>query len=71
MASSTGVNPGPMTPFVLDEQNQHRTSLIWAGEKETIENALGVRRFDSRFFELYSIAPTRVRELLDIAGFGG
>lgn len=63
-----GINPGPFDPFVLNEQGSHRSSLIW---NRPIDEALVVRRWDSRFWSFYENSPERVKLFLDVIGFGG
>lgn len=59
-----------MSSDLLSRQSEHRSSLVWNGNVETLECAHIVRRFDSSFWRAYQIAPPRVVALIDSIGFG-
>lgn len=65
------VNPGPIEQGLLSEQANHRSTLIWTASSSIREKSLEVRRFDSHFWNLYKSSSIAVKELIDLAGFGG
>lgn len=64
-------HPGPHEDSVLNLQSQHRSTLIWKGDEVSTYHPLVLRRCDGAFQEAYSRAPDRVRDMIDVAGFGG
>lgn len=65
------VNSGPIEQGLLSEQANHRSTLIWTASSSIREKSLEVRRFDSHFWNLYEFSSIAVKELIDLAGFGG
>ncbi|KAI5663041.1 hypothetical protein M9H77_22364 [Catharanthus roseus] len=54
------VHPGPIVTDVLSRQNEHRSGLIWSGDRETCYTDLQCRRFSCNLFQYYSAAPRRL-----------
>ncbi|KAI5649621.1 hypothetical protein M9H77_35626 [Catharanthus roseus] len=51
------VHPGPIVTDVLSRQHEHRSSLIWSGDRETCYTDLQCRRFGRNIFQCYSGLP--------------
>ncbi|KAI5659565.1 hypothetical protein M9H77_28358 [Catharanthus roseus] len=51
------VHPGPTVPDVLTRQHEHRSGLIWSGDRETCFIDLQCRHFGRNLFQCYSTAP--------------
>ncbi|KAI5668540.1 hypothetical protein M9H77_18393 [Catharanthus roseus] len=54
------VHPGPIVTDVLSRQHEHRSGLIWSGDRETCYTDLQCRRFGHNLFQCYSAAPRRL-----------
>ncbi|KAI5680680.1 hypothetical protein M9H77_01907 [Catharanthus roseus] len=50
---------GPIVPDVLTRQHEHRSGLIWSGDRETSITDLQCRHFGRNLFQAYSGAPRR------------
>ncbi|KAI5656496.1 hypothetical protein M9H77_25289 [Catharanthus roseus] len=59
------VHPGPIVTDVLSRQHEHRSGLIWSGDRETCYTDLQCRRFSRNLFQYYSAAPHRLIEIID------
>ncbi|KAI5674191.1 hypothetical protein M9H77_14555 [Catharanthus roseus] len=51
------VHPRSIIPDVLSRQHEHRSGLIWSGDRETCYTDLQCRRFGPNPFQCYSTAP--------------
>ncbi|KAI5648698.1 hypothetical protein M9H77_34703 [Catharanthus roseus] len=67
----THVHPGPIVTDVLSKQYEHKSGLIWSGDRETCYTDLQCRRFGRNLFRCYSVAPRRLVEIIDRTGLGG
>ncbi|KAI5655233.1 hypothetical protein M9H77_32420 [Catharanthus roseus] len=65
------VHPGPIVTDVLSKQHEHKSGLIWSGDRETCYTDLQCRRFGRNLFQCYSTAPRRLVEIIDRIGLGG
>ncbi|KAI5678869.1 hypothetical protein M9H77_09819 [Catharanthus roseus] len=68
------VHPGPIVTDVLSRQHEHRSGLIWSGDRETCSTDLQCRCFGRNLFQCYSAAPRRLRLLgvrLSLSHFSG
>ncbi|KAI5661157.1 hypothetical protein M9H77_20480 [Catharanthus roseus] len=65
------VHPRPIVPDVLSGQHEHRSGLIWSGDRETCYTDLQCRHFGWNLFQCYNTAPRRLVEIIDMTGLGG
>ncbi|KAI5647725.1 hypothetical protein M9H77_33730 [Catharanthus roseus] len=56
------VHPRLIVPDVLSKQHEHRSGLIWSGDRETCYTDLQCRHFGRNLFQCYSTAPHRLEE---------
>ncbi|KAI5661945.1 hypothetical protein M9H77_21268 [Catharanthus roseus] len=57
------VHLGPIVTDVLSIQHEHRSGLIWSGDRETCYTNLQCGRFGRNLFQCYSAARRRLRLL--------
>ncbi|KAI5654714.1 hypothetical protein M9H77_31901 [Catharanthus roseus] len=55
------VHPGPIVTDVLSRQYEHRSGLIWSGDRETCYTDLQCRHFGRNLFQCYSAASPLFR----------
>ncbi|KAI5659599.1 hypothetical protein M9H77_28392 [Catharanthus roseus] len=55
------VHPGPIVTDVLSRQHEHRSGLIWSGDRETCYTNLQCRRFGRNLFQCYVRLPPLFR----------
>ncbi|KAI5649376.1 hypothetical protein M9H77_35381 [Catharanthus roseus] len=65
------MHPGPIVFDVLMRQHEHRSGLIWSGDRETSITDLQCRRFGRNLFQAYSGSPSRLMDIIDRMGLGG
>ncbi|KAI5677738.1 hypothetical protein M9H77_08688 [Catharanthus roseus] len=64
------VHPGPIVTNVLSRQHEHRSGLIWSGDRETCYTDLQCRRFGRNLFQCYSAAPRRLDSEISRDAYG-
>ncbi|KAI5670637.1 hypothetical protein M9H77_11001 [Catharanthus roseus] len=67
---SAHVHPGPIVRDVLSGQYEHRSGLIWSGDRETCYTDLQCRHFGRNLFQCYSAALRRLVEIIDKTRLG-
>ncbi|KAI5672322.1 hypothetical protein M9H77_12686 [Catharanthus roseus] len=65
------VHSGPIVTDVLSRQHEHRSSLIWSGDRETCYIDLQCRPFGRNLFQCYSAASRRLVDIIDGTSLGG
>ncbi|KAI5670995.1 hypothetical protein M9H77_11359 [Catharanthus roseus] len=67
----THVHTGLIVPDILTRQHEHRSGLIWSGDHETCITDLHCRCFGLNLFQVYSMTPHRLIDIIDRTGLEG